>query len=332
MSAKFQMRGRLGWFSLVSVSIVVAMLHRSAHAQGANALNALRVERGPGAEECPDAASLGERIVSIRGRTDTPNNSSYELSFTHTADTFSATIRSGPNGESQRVLEGHGPTCAAVAQAAAVTLALLFDSDADSAPAAKPEPPPPPPQITAPPPKPTIAEAPRSRARIANTLSLGAAGVAFVLRPLAPALSAEIGLRVQRLRVGLGVLWIPTQSLALDPGHVSESLISGAARTCVAIAQTPSLEFGVCSGLFVGAVNAQAEGFTNNEHRRRSWLAVPLELTLADLSGSVGWEASATALGSLVHQDFEVDGLGVAYRAPRVGAMLTLRAVGLLTW
>jgi len=325
------MRGRLGWFSLVSV--VVAMLHGSAHAQGSNALDAVRVERGPGAEECPDAAKLGERIVSIRGRADTPNHGKYELSFSHTADRFSATIRSGPNGESQRVLEGHGPTCAALAQAAAVTLALLFDSDADSEPAVKSEPPPPPPPKAAPlPPEPMVVVPARPRARIQSTMALGAAGLAFVLRPLSPAFSTEIGLRVERLRVGLGVLYTPTQALALDPGHVNESLLSGTARTCVALVRSPSLELGVCSGLFVGAVSADAVGFTNNEHRRRSWLAIPLELSLAELSSSVGWEVSATALGALVHQDFEVEGLGVAYRAPRVGVMLTLRAVGLLTW
>jgi hypothetical protein len=33
-----------------------------------------------------------------------------------------------------------------------------------------------------------------------------------------------------------------------------------------------------------------------------------------------------------VHHDFEVEGLGAPYHAPRVGAMFTLRAVGLLGW
>jgi len=79
-------------------------------------------------------------------------------------------------------------------------------------------------------------------------------------------------------------------------------------------------------------VEARAVGFTSNEQARRSWLAVPLELSLADSSGTVGWELSATALGSLVHHDFQIEGLGTPYRAPRVGALFTLRAVGLLAW
>lgn len=323
------MRGRLGWSSVASASVFVVMLDGSAHAQ---ALDALRVERGAGAEECADAAGLGERIVRIRGRTDTPKNANYAVSFARAADTFSASIRSGPNGESQRVLEGHGPTCAALSQATAVTLALLLDSEAENAPPPPPDPPPPQPKVARRPDEPQLVERPRSPPRLDGTLALGVAGLAFVLRPLSPAFVGEVGLRLERVRFGLGVLWNPTQSLALDPGRVHEALLSGTARSCVALSRTPSLQLDVCSGVLVGAVSAEAEGFTSNEQRRRTFLAIPLELSVADLSGSVGWEVSATALGSLIHRDFRVEGLGEAYHAPRVGALLTVRAVGLLDW
>ena len=310
---------------------VIGTLHGTARAQS---MDALRVDRGPGAEDCPDGMSLSERISAIRGRPDAPNHETYEVSFSHTADTFSATIRGGPNGESQRVLEGRGPTCAALAQATAVTLALLFDSEADSRSQPKPEPAPPPappPKIEKPPVE-AIPPPPHAHTHIDSTLSIGAAGLAFVLRPLSPAFTGELGLRVEGFRVGLGVLWNPTQSLSLEPGRVKESLLGGTARTCVALSRGQSVELDVCSGLFVGAVTAHAEGFTQNDRRVRSWLAVPVELSLAELSGPVGWEVSASALGTLVHPDFEVQNLGAAYRSPRVGAMLTFRAVGLWTW
>lgn len=321
-----QMRGRLGrLLSLVSSSVLIAVLHRSAHAQG---LPALRVEREPGAEGCPDAASLGERIVAIRGRADTPNHHRYELSFTHSADSYSATIRSEPKGESQRVLTDQGHTCTAVAQAAAVTLALLFDSDAERAPPAKPAPAPPP--TPAPAKLESIAAKPtRAHSHLQGTLSLGVGALSFVIRPLSPVFGAEIGVRAARFRGGLGVLWVPPQVLTLDPGHVKEWLLSGVARACVPLIAAPRIALDVCSGLLVGALDARADGFTNNEHRRRVWLAVPLGLSLSHLSGSLGWELSASALGALVHHDFEVEGLGVAYGAPRVGGLLTLRAVGL---
>ena len=74
------------------------------------------------------------------------------------------------------------------------------------------------------------------------------------------------------------------------------------------LARSRGLELDVCSGLFVGAVKAQAVGFTSNEQRRRSWLAIPVELSVADRSGPIGWEVSAAALGSLTHQDFRSKG------------------------
>jgi hypothetical protein len=313
---------------------VVGTLHGNARAQTSDPL---RVERAAGTEDCPDAIALSERISAIRGRDDTPNDSSYQVSFTHTGDTFSSVIRSGPNGESQRVLQGHGSTCAALAQATAVTLALLFDSQPDRKPPPPPEPPKPAPapQVESSLVAPVAADPQASRVRVDSTFSVGAVGLAFVLRPLSPAFTGEVGLQVKRWRAGLGVLWNPAQSLPLEPseGHVSESLLSGTARSCLALVGAQSLHLDVCTGLFVGIVKAQAVGFTVNQpERHRAWLAIPLELSLADTSGPVGWELSAAALGSLVHHDFEVTHLGTAYDAPRVGALLTLRAVGLWSW
>jgi len=319
-----------GLRSVCLVSVGVALLHGSAHAR---APEALRVERAPGAEDCADAANLGERIARIRGRADTPKNNHYEVTFSRAADTFSASIRSGPNGERQRVLTGRGPTCASLAQATAVTLALLFDSDEDSAAKVEPEPKPSAPVVTPPVIAPRVEPPPRAAARprepLRGTLSLGAAGLVAVLRPISPAFVAEMGLSLGRFRAGLGALWVPTQSLALEPGHVDESLLAGTARACLSFARARRVEFDMCSGMFVGAVHAHAVGFTSNEQATRSWLSVPLELSVADLSGTVGWELSATALGQLVHHDFQVEGLGAPYHAPRVGAMFTLRAIGL---
>jgi hypothetical protein len=55
-----------------------------------------------------------------------------------------------------------------------------------------------------------------------------------------------------------------------------------------------------------------------------------VELSLTERAGPTGWEVSAAALGSLVHQDFSIDNLGPAYQSPSVGALLCLRVVGLL--
>ena len=329
MPPKFQMRGALGCLFAVAV---VGTVHVTAHAQVSEPI---RVELGSGAEDCPDASSLVERVGHIRGRAVTlrPSDPGYDVSFPRTDDAYRATIRSGSDGQSQRVLEGRGPTCAALAQATAVTLALLFDSQADAPapePEPKPEPKPPPKPEPTPLDEPVPDEAPHQAPRVAATASLGASGMFGVLRPVAPAFGAELGLHLEGFRAALGVLWVPTQTLDLDPGHVSEQLLAGTARTCLSLTRARGLSLDVCSGLIAGVVEARADGFTRNAQRVRSWLAVPLELSLAELSGSVGWEISAAALGSLVHHDFEVDGLGTPYHAPRIGGMVSLRAVGLL--
>ena len=327
MGEKFQMQRVLGCFLVLGV---VATFHGNARAQ---AVEPLRVEREVGAEECPDASSLGERVTAIRGHADSPSNASYAVSFAHTADSFTATIRSGPHGESQRVLQSHGPNCAALARATAVTLALLFDSVPEEPhPAPAPAPPPPPPVKIEDPLTRPVLEKPSAGVPVDTTLSLGAGGLAFVLRPISPAFTGELGLQVKRLRVGLGVLWNPTQTFALESGRVRESLVSGTARGCLALAGSRSLHLDVCSGLFVGVASGEAVGFTVNASRSRAWLALPVELSLVDSAGPLGWELSVAALGALVHQDFEVAPLGVAYHAPRVGGMLTFRALGLLTW
>ena len=320
------MRGRLRCFV---VSSALLTLNAGARAQGGGTLS---VEREAGAEDCPDVDSLEARVASIRGRAGTSSNSNYAVTFSHAADTYTAIIRSGVNGESQRILEGHGLGCSALAQASAVTLALLLDSESDSAgsPKPEPEPPPPPPKPLAVWREPFVQE--QRRRPVQGALALGGVALVGVLRPLSPAFTAELGLHVARFRVGIGVLWNPTQSLALDPGTVRESLLGGSTRTCFALTRANGLSLDLCSGLLAGMVTAQANGFTQNLERHRPWLAVPMELSLSESLGPVGWELSGAALGNLVQHDFEVSYIGVAYRSPRVGAMLSLRAVGLWSW
>jgi hypothetical protein len=311
---------------------VASALSATARAQSRELLS---VERGPGAEDCPDAATLAARIASIRGRAAAESHATYEVGFSHTADTFTSVIHGGANGESQRVLEGRGASCVALAQATAVTLALLFDSEVDTTPSEPPKPekpaPAPPAKEELPLADPILIDVREHGPRIDSTLSLGIAGLVGVLRPLSPALTGELGLQVGSWRMGLGVIWNPPQSVTLDPGLVRESLLGGTARTCLALARASGWRFDACTGLLAGAATAEAQGFTRNERRVRTWLAVPFELSLAQLSGPVGWEVSAAALGSLVHEDFSIDGLGPAYESPRVGGMLSLRAVGLLS-
>jgi len=107
------------------VFIVLLARSRSGWAQQAP----LVVERGAGAEQCPDADGLSARVEQIRGHAEHELANRYRVLFTRRDDVFTAVISTGPNGVNVRVLENSGPNCSALGNATAVTLALLFDSD-----------------------------------------------------------------------------------------------------------------------------------------------------------------------------------------------------------
>jgi hypothetical protein len=286
------------------------------------------VYRGPGADRCPDAEAIGARIEQIRGgkALDAPNL--YQVTFARTDEGFSATIRSDRATSSVRTLEHHGGNCSALGQAVALTLVLLFDSDLESKtevqPAPAPAPPPAAPAVvrTSPPPLP---------AREA-TSSLGAVGLAGVLRPVSPAFSADVGVGFAPLRLSAGALWAWPQTLSLGPGTVRERLLAGFARVCLPAWQRGGLRLDACSGAVAGAVTAEAVGYTRNERRTRSFVAVPFEAALSGWSSPVGWEVSLGGLFPLRRPDYTIDGVGTVYRSPPVAALLSLRVIGIVPW
>jgi hypothetical protein len=164
------------------------------------------------------------------------------------------------------------------------------------------------------------------------TVALGTTGLVGVLRPFSPGLSGELGLEIGRWRTALGGLAVFPQTLELGPGTVRESLLGGSMRACYAPWRGDRLRFDVCSGALIGAVKADGQGFTRNATQTQPWLAVPLEVAMAAFAGPLGLELGAGARASLQRPDFSVDGLGVAYRSPLVGATVSLRAIGQWPW
>ncbi|AUX28755.1 hypothetical protein SOCE836_008360 [Sorangium cellulosum] len=321
----------------------------------------LSVTRGDGAESCPDAARLIARVEQLRGRPETGASGAYAVRFTRGDDGFRASIRSGSGA---RELRDRGGSCAALEQATAVTLALLLDSDAREPPLQAPEadvggePAPAPgapaaaagapapaagapsPQASAAvPPAPRVpsgagggereGEAPGPEGGATRlTLAAGATGLFGVVRPFAPALSAEVGIGGARWRATMGALWLVPQTLRHGPGELRETLLGGAARACFAAAGSEALRFDVCSGIHAGWLQVAASGYTRNDVAEKAWLAVPLELSLSRLSGPLGFDVGAAALLPLRRNDFSVDGVGVAYSSPPIGALVSLRGVG----
>jgi hypothetical protein len=312
---------------IVSSLVLLLLATFSSRARAETAL--LVVEREAGAERCPDAETITVKVEQIRGRpaVDPPNR--YRVTLARTDDGFSATIRAETSASSVRTLEHHGVNCSALGHAVALTLALLLDSEIERTKKVDPPPPPPAKAVVAPvaPPPPSAP----SPARDA-TFSLAAAGLGGVLRPVSPALSVDVGVSFAPVRVSAGALWGFAQTHGLGPGTVHERLLGGFARLCVPAWQRGGLRLDACSGAFAGAITAEAEGYTRNEQRTRSWFAVPIEAALAGWTSPVGWEVSLAGLVPLRRPDYTIDGLGTVYESPPVAALLSLRLMGIVPW
>jgi len=308
-------------------------MRSTASAQQAEVLN---VTREPGAEGCPDTNALLVRIAQLRGRPEAGATTHYDVRFTREDGGFAAAIRARGGAGGERVLRDRGQTCAALEQAAAVTIALLLDSDARAS-VRKPAPadaaPAPAAQIGAPGPadRPAAAPEPAAGGRVASppraSLRLGAGALIGVVRPLAPALGAEAGIGLGRVRFGAGVLWVPAQALEHGPGEVRESLLGGKARACFAAAGGSIVRLDLCSGLYAGQLKVSARDFTRDDSAAKHWLALPLEIGLASDATPLGWELAAALLVPLRRHDFAVDGLGVVYESLPIAVLLSLRAV-----
>jgi hypothetical protein len=309
-------------------SLVVTLLVTLSTLGRAETAPPLVVERGAGAELCPDAEALGVKVQQIRGRPILDPPRGYRVTFARTDEGFAATIRSDTSAGSVRTLEHTGASCSALGHAVALTLVLLLDSDLEPKKVEPPTPPPAPSAVAA-----AVPQSPPAAAASRDaTFSFAAVGLAGVLRPFSPALAADLGVRFAPLRVSAGALWGWPQTLTFGPGTVHERLLGGFARVCVPAWQRGKLRLDACSGAFAGAITAEAEGYTRNETRTRSWLALPFEAALAGWTAPVGWEISVAGLVPLRRPDYTIDGLGTVYPSPPVGAMFSLRLMGLVPW
>ncbi|HEX4353413.1 MAG TPA: hypothetical protein VHZ95_10870 [Polyangiales bacterium] len=280
---------------------------------------ALQVERS-GAEACPDAAQLQARIEAIRGGP-LDASSPYTVRFGRTGDAYSAVIE-GQTGN-ERTLTSNEATCDALAQATALTLALLFDAAPPPSAATKP------PVAIIPPPS-AASPAPIERRRDRLSLALGAAALIGILRPIAPALLADVSLTLERFRFAVAALWVPRQTISLAPGRVSQSLWSADGRACIAPWLAPPFRLDACSGALVGAIHAEGHGFTEDRERTRTFIALPFELSLGYVGNSAGVELAAGLIVPLTRHEFAIDGLGAAYHPPPLAAMISLRVLGLI--
>ncbi len=245
-----------------------------------------------------------------------------------------------------------GPTCGAVANAAALIVALTFDPEAltrhADATAAAPHPPPPsPPAPTSPPaaaPAPSILPLPLPDAAVSTTappagspptaegapprrpvFAVGVIGEASVgaLPKVDGAIGGRVGVLVGRLRADVSASYWPEQpaSLASRPTAGGKiELVAGDGSACWALLRAP-VELSPCLGLEVGSMSAVGFGVRSNGSGSALWIA-PLAEAAAALPFGRRF-AARIDLGVLVPAErppFVLQGVGTVYTAgPVVG-------------
>src|SRR5882724_12134550 len=122
-------RTPLPWAASVGVLTALGLLCRPVTAQSPDSI---RVERQPGAEDCPDTDVLASRVAALLGRPSDRQAPPYLVTFARTTQGFTAAIRSADETATMRRLRAREPNCSALAHATAVALAVLLDTDLDA--------------------------------------------------------------------------------------------------------------------------------------------------------------------------------------------------------
>jgi hypothetical protein len=279
------------------------------------------VSHGPGAEACPDGATLAESVESIRGKPDL-GRARYLLRFVRNARSLRVMIRS-ESGRS-RTLDSDDMTCAALARATAVTLAVLFDGEEDHAESEAPKAPVPKESAPA-----AAVPAVTHRPRVDTSLAVAATALAGITGPVGLGVTGESGFMVRRFRAGIGIVWMPSKSSTFGPGEIEEALTAGFADLCYAPASTKHFRLDVCSGALIGVIDAEGHGYSRDERRVRPWLAVPVDLEGTLWTGRIGWALRIGAVFPVRRSDFGIEGIGVGYRSPPAGFLASLGVIGL---
>ena len=299
------------------VAIIAAVLGSAA---GPRPALELHVQRGPSAEDCPDAPTLSrtvEDVADIERRMEggvppgaPPSVVHADVTFARTTAGYRGTVHLRGAREGERTFTDTGPSCGALAKAVAITMALSLDGE--------PEPPAMPPPVT-PPPAPLIPVSAPRRLRVEVAASAGLA----IDTVGAPSLTAggDVGFGFgRRLAIELGGRHVAARASRLDPGDVRVSLDLALLRVCATVAGADGpLEARACADGAGGALRAAGAGYPTSVTASSAWLAVGAGL---DGRWRLGerWRLTGGVDGLLpLRQDtFSVENRGVAFRSSAV--------------
>lgn len=281
----------------------------------------LEVQRGAGAQDCPDTDQLtAELRAQGVSRSGPPVLQQIHVGFSRNASEYTAELTMSGWRTGRRVFSTADPTCAGVRRATVLAISILLDPNVEmteqegSLSAPPPLPPgdadpsvPPPPEVVAP-----IVPAPVSPPPQPQTPPVFPPAMAIEPPPTAPtetgtlwagaglgaasdfsqweAWTFELGLRWRPSRVALelaGFVTTPDVERGTD-GETQVMFMGGHARSC--LTWPPGLrnvlELNLCGQVSAAAVRGWAEGYDNLERAQYSpWLAIG---PMAQLAGALG--------------------------------------------
>jgi hypothetical protein len=309
---------------MASPGIVLAVIGIVTTAAQAAAELELEVARDSMSEVCPNAAELRRHTEALGSFSSAQAKHSYRVAFERSGGSYRAEIVD-VTAHRKRELEDVGSGCAALGQAVAVVLATMWSSEwsSEREEALRSQPDPVPvgslTRVES-----VVPSLPPRVSRSQWLVDAGGGIAAAIVRPVAPAFFADVAFEHAHGSIGLGVLWIPEERLALAPGFVSVQLVAGSIRGCGFVWETTRL--GMCGRVLGGALEASGSGYKVDVQTTRPWFAAALEV-FVDGSLPVSllrYRAAAGAVVPLHPEAFFIAGIGPAYETPEVGGLFTL--------
>jgi hypothetical protein len=312
------------------VAAVVLVGLASATAVAAPLSVELAVERGPGAEDCPDRDGLArivERLVDAAGRVRPGGDVRADVGFSRVASIYRATLRFAGAKQGERTLTDTGPTCTALGRAVGITVTLLLDDEAPLVAAS-------PPQAAAPRARDAFHEAPRERFSEGFVVLDAGAGVGLVGGVAADA-GLAFGVRLRRRAwLELDGHYVAPRATAFAGGDVDVSLAFARLRACgVLTGDGAALLVAACGEGAGGDLRGTGRGYASGDGTAHlPWAAAGGGLRgRRKLGARWSLDLAADALAPFRTSTFSVARRGVAFQSTTPAVMLQL-GVGVVLW
>jgi hypothetical protein len=272
----------------------------------------LRVERGEGADTCPDAASFAERMRE-GGAESQSRGSDLTVRFERTASGFRSWIRRADG--KRRTLTDDAPSCDGLAEATLLAATLTLELET-AAPPPSPAPAPEPPAIAdSAPIVPRAHRAPRAEISAGSVVAFG------LTSPVAPGVrtGAAFVLGQGRWSLGISGVVLPAQTRTVQEGSVDVSMLGGGLEGCSRLPVGSSFLLAFCGRVEAARLEGTSHGYTRSkEEQRPLFSGTGLGRARVRLAGPIAAFVEAGAVIPFVRERFSIDTVGVVYDPPAV--------------